>query len=236
MAEVIASHDAEAATAEVLLPTRVLPAGADAEFEVRLSSRRSTFEIRDVTVAFQTRYRTADDYREFTASERTITEDLSTGERLTETEMRTVPVPHELPSTTGTCDSWVEVRFDVGQDAFESRAQIQLPSTPPVRAVLDAMVDLGFALRDAECVADPSSRRCPFVQRIEFGRTEDARPTTADRVDVFVQPGEDETRLFGVIDPDGSDPEPVARANDVEMVVRNDESERVRERLSTIVG
>lgn len=236
MANVIASHDADGATAEVLLPTRVLPAGGDAEFEVRLTSKRDAFEVRDVTVAFQTRYRTAESYREFTAGERVIAADLSTGERLTETEARTVPVPRDLPSTTGTCDSWVEVRFDAGRETVEYRAQVQIRSTPPVRAVIDTMLELGFALRDAECVVDRSSRRLPFVQRIEFGRTGDAQSGTADTVDVFVQPADDETRVFAAIDRDGDDPEPVARASDAELVVRNDESERVRERLSAVVG
>lgn len=236
MTEAIVRHDTEDATVEVNLPTRVLPAGEDVEFDVHLTTKSDTYRVAKTTLAFETRYRTPDGYREFTAHEQVLAEGLSADGRLTETRTRTVSVPHELPCTIGSIDVWTEVRLETSRDAFEYDAQIQLPLIAPVRAIIRSMVDLGFVLRDAECILDRSSNGCPFLQRIEFRPTGDAMRDDVETVDVFVRPGEDETKLFGVTDRDSDDLTSVARTNEFEMTVGDGESGRVRDRLTTFVG
>lgn len=236
MPKVIATHDTEEATAEVALPTRILPAGKDAEFEVRLQSKNTAYEIGNVILQFKTRYRGTEGYEEVTVSHHILTENLSIESGLTETETRTVPVPPVLPSTIGSIDIWATILFKNGHDTFEYDAQLQVPLRAPTSTAISTMVDHDYAIQDVECTLDLSSRDCPFMQRIGFRPTDEVRRNNARKVDIFVQPNADETRLLGVVGSDNDDLESITATNNLEIAVRDGGEERIAEHLGILIN
>ncbi|ELZ05510.1 hypothetical protein C481_02287 [Natrialba asiatica DSM 12278] len=106
-----------------------------------------------------------------------------------------VTVDTVLPTET-------ELDIDLAVDP-EDKDYLTVKPTPRLQTVFDAMDDLGFSLRSAECEADPygrytSGRR--FVQEFEF-RPESGRfRDSLDEVELIAKPGPDELELFVEVD------------------------------------
>jgi sporulation-control protein len=80
-------------------------------------------------------------------------------------------LPADLPLTIGRTKIWVTTGLDI-KNAVDptDKDYLQVVPNPLMEAVLNAVEDLGFRLREADCEQAPYKlrRRLPFVQEFEF--------------------------------------------------------------------
>ncbi|MFB6201909.1 MAG: sporulation protein, partial [Halorhabdus sp.] len=80
---------------------------------------------------------------------------------------------------------------------------LDVQPTPRLQAVFDAMDDLGFSLRTAECEADPYGRYTTsqrFIQEFEFRANAGPFRDAVDEIELVARPGSDELDLFIEVD------------------------------------
>lgn len=234
MEKVLGSHDVEGATVEVVVPSRTIAVGETVEIESTLTDTSGANNVDAVSMALQTWYRTIDGYQEVTIDRFTLAENLSIKSGLTRTQTTPITVPYETPCTIGSVDVRAVLEFTTGLDTVEHETYLEIEPTDRFETAFDATIDLGFVLRNVECLADRSADDRSYVQRFEFQPKSGPFRERLDQIDLFARTGEAEVTLFAAVDrTDGSDVVPADDA--AKVVVRSSDYEQVRNKIQSFI-
>jgi sporulation-control protein len=204
MKKVLASIGIGNATVDTVLPTETVRPGETVDADVHITGGDVEQEIGTVRFEIETRYRTEEGYEEVDIDRFTLAEGLMIDAGEEETRQVSIDIPYATPITTGGIEVWVETELDIDLAVDpEDKDHLDVRPTPRLQTVFDAMDDLGFSLRTAECEADPhghytSGRR--FVQEFEFRANAGKFRDDIDEVELVARPGPDELTLFPEID------------------------------------
>lgn len=228
----IVSYEHGESTVEVRLP-KILTAGETEVSEVRLTGTGTDLEVEEVSLAFEPRYRTEDGVRGTTIERFTLASDLSSGAGLDDTRKTQIPVPEVVPGTYGSINVLGKVKFVTDRRTVEREAFLDVEPTERDRAVFDAVIDYGFALRDVECRVDESSGGRPFIQTFDFRPANPGLNERLERLELFIRTNRDESTLTVAIDREGLSPVP--RSDESKTVVRSTDLERVERQVRSLV-
>lgn len=115
-----------------------------------------------------------------------------------------IDIPYETPVTLGNIEVWVETELDIDMAVDpEHKDYLDVEPTPRLQAVFDALDDLEFSFRSAECQHDRYGRYSTggaFVQEFEFRPRAGPFSGTLDELEIIARPGPDELTLFIWVD------------------------------------
>ena len=204
MKKVLASIGIGNATVDTVLPSETVAPGETVDADVHITGGNATQEVGTIRFELETRYRTDDGYREVDIDRFTLAEGLTIEPGQEETRSVSIDIPYATPVTVGGIDVWIETELDIDLAVDpEDRDYLDVRPTPRLQAVFDAMGELGFSLRSAECEADPHGRYTTgqrFVQEFEFRANAGRFRGALDEVELVARPGPDELTLFLEID------------------------------------
>ena len=241
MKKVLASVGIGNATVDTVLPSTTVTPGETIDAEVNVSGGSTEQEVGAIRFELETEYATEEGYAEGDIDRFTLTEDLTIEPDAEETRTVSIEIPYGTPVTIGNVDVWVETELDIDWAVDpEDRDYLDVEPTPRLQAVFDAMDDLGFSFRTAECEADPYDRYGSghqFVQEFEF------RPQTGrfrgdlDEVELVAGENADELTLFVEIDRRGGLLSEMAETDEskTSLTVRDADAATVRDDLERVL-
>ncbi|MFB6176485.1 MAG: sporulation protein [Halobaculum sp.] len=196
MKKVLASIGIGNASVDTVLPNESVSPGE--------TVGNATQEIGTIRFEIETRYRTEDGYREVDLDRFTLAENLTITPDTEETRSVTFDIPYDTPVTLGGVEVWIETELDIDMAVDpEDVDYLDVRPTERLQTVFDAMDELGFSLRTAECEADPYGRYTagrPFVQEFEFRPSGGPFRGDLDELELVPVPGPDELELFVEVD------------------------------------
>ena len=204
MRRVLASVGIGNASVDTVLPSETVTPGETVDAEVHIVGGDVEQEVDAIRLELETRYRTDNGYREVDIDRFTLAEGLTIEPDAEETRSVSLDIPYGTPVTLGSVDVWVETELDIAIAVDpEDRDYLDVRPTPRLQAVFDAMDDLGFSFRTAECEADPYGRygaSRTFVQEFEFRPSSGPFRGQVDEVELVARPGPDELDVFVEVD------------------------------------
>ncbi|WP_435194223.1 sporulation protein [Natronomonas sp. EA1] len=204
MKNVLASIGIGNASVDTVLPTAAVRPGDTVDAEVHIEGGKVEQEVGTVRFEIETRYLTDDGYREVDLSRFTLAEGLTIQPGQSEVREVSFEIPYDTPVTVGGVKVWLETELDISLAVDpEDKDYLDVRPTPRLQAVFDAMDDLGFSLKSAECEADPHGRYTSgrrFVQEFEYRATGGEFRGTLDEVELVANPGPDALDLFVEVD------------------------------------
>ena len=204
MKKVLASIGVGNANVDTVLSSTTVTPGEAIDAEVHIDGGSAEQEVGAIEFELETQYATEEGYEEADIDRFTLTEDLTIEPDQEETRSVQIDVPYGTPVTLGNVDVWVETELDIDWAVDpEDRDYVDVEPTSRLQAAFDAMDELGFSFRSAECEADPYGRYGSgqhFVQEFEF--TPQAGPFRGDldEVELVARESADELTLFVEID------------------------------------
>lgn len=241
MKKVLASIGIGNATVDTVLPTETVRPGETVDADVHITGGNTEQDIGAIRFELETRYRTDDGYREVDIDRFTLTEGLTIEPDREETRSVSIDIPYGTPVTVGGVDVWIETELDIDLAVDpEDKDYLEVRPTPRLQTVFDAMDDLGFSLRTADCEADPYGRYTGgrrFVQEFEFDATAGRFRDSLDEVELVAQPGPDELELFVEIDRRGGLLSELADTDErkTRATIRSTDRDAVRDELATLI-
>ncbi|GAB3674191.1 sporulation protein [Halopiger thermotolerans] len=241
MKKVLASIGIGNATVDTVLPTETVRPGETIDADVHITGGNAEQEVGAIRFELETRYLTDDGYREADIDRFTLTEGLTIEPDREETRSVSIDVPYETPVTVGGVDVWIETELDIDLAVDpEDQDYLEVRPTPRLQTVFDAMDDLGFSLRTAECEADPYGRYAGgrrFIQEFEFDATGGRFRGQLDEVELVAQPGPDELELFVEIDRRGGLLSEMADTDErkTRTTIRSTDREAVRDEVAALI-
>lgn len=214
MKRVLSSIGIGAATVDTVLPRTELRPGETVEVDVEMYGGETTQEINGIYFALKTRVESDGDVEERVLASPEVNQSIS----LAPGDTRTIPVDIELPLwtplTVGGASVWLATGLDIDW-ARDPTDEDRIDVVPDefVAALLEAVEDLGFALRFTELVDTPYLDDRPFAQEFDFRPTEDRFVADLDELEITVMPREDDLRVF--VEFDRRDP--IAEEYDVDF-------------------
>ncbi len=112
-------------------------------------------------------------------------------------------LPFDTPATFGKTRVWVQTGLDIKQALDPGdRDYIEVQPHPLVSQCLNAVEELGFALREVTCEPAPRSfgTRVPFIQEFEFVPRGGAFSSRLDELELVFKVSEDSVTVFMEID------------------------------------
>lgn len=241
MKKVLARIGIGNATVDTVLPSETVRPGETVDAEVRITGGNVEQEIGTIRFELETRYRTDDGYREIDIDRFTLAEGLTIEPGQEETRPVSITIPYATPVTVGGVAVWVETELDIEMAVDpEDKDYLDVRPTPRLQAVFDAMDDLGFSLRSAECEADPYGRYGSghrFIQEFEFEATGGRFRGAVDEIELVARPGPDELTLFLEVDRRGGLLSELADADErkVSTTIRSTDVSEVRSQVETLI-
>lgn len=241
MKKVLASIGIGNATVDTVLPTDTVRPGETVTADVNITGGKVEQDIGTIRFELETRYRTEDGYREIDIDRFTLTEGLAIKPGQEETRSVSIDIPYETPVTIGGVDVWIETELDIDLAVDpEDKDYLEVQPTPRLQTVFDAMDDLGFSLRTAECEADPYGRYAGgrrFIQEFEFKATAGRFRDSLDEVELVAQPGPDGLVLFVEIDRRGGLLSELADTDEhkTRTTIRSTDQDVVRDEIAALI-
>ncbi|RKD94872.1 sporulation protein [Halopiger aswanensis] len=241
MKKVLASIGIGNATVDTVLPSETVRPGETIDADVHIAGGNAQQEIGTIRFELETRYLTDDGYREVDIDRFTLTDGLTIEPDQEETRSVSIDIPYETPVTVGGIDVWVETELDIDLAVDpEDKDYLEVRPTPRLQTVFDAMDDLGFSLRTAECEADPYGRYAVgrrFIQEFEFDAIDGRFRGDLDEVELVAQPGPDELELFVEIDRRGGLLSEMADMDErkTRTTIRSTNRKTVRDELAALI-
>jgi sporulation-control protein len=241
MKKVLARIGVGNATVDTVLPSETVRPGETVDAEVRITGGNVAQEIGTIRFELETRYRTDDGYREIDIDRFTLAEGLTIEPGQEETRPVSITIPYATPVTVGGVAVWVETELDIEMAVDpEDKDYLDVRPTPRLQAVFDAMDDLGFSLRSAECEADPYGRYGSghrFIQEFEFEATGGRFRGAVDEIELVARPGPDELTLFLEVDRRGGLLSELADTDErkVSATIRSTDVSEVRSQVETLI-
>jgi sporulation-control protein len=241
MKKVLASIGIGNATVDTVLPSETVQPGETVDAEVHVTGGDVAQDVGSISFDLETQYRTDEGYREVDVERYTLAERLTIEPGREETRQVSLDVPYGTPVTLGRTDVWIETELDIDLAVDpEDRDHLEVRPTPRLRAVFDAMEDLGFSFRNAACEADPYDRYGTgrrWVQEFEFRATAGRFRGDVDEVDLVARPGPDELGLAVEVDRRGGLLAEMADADErvARTTVRSTDAGAVRDDLASLI-
>ena len=204
MKKVLASVGIGSATVDTVLSSTTVTPGETVDAEVHVSGGSAEQEVGAIRFELETTYATEEGYEEADVDRFTLTDDLTIEPDQEETRSVEIEIPYGTPVTLGNVDVWVETELDIDWAVDpEDRDYLDVQPTPRLQAVFDAMEELGFSFRSAECEADPYGRYGSghrFVQEFEFRPQSGPFRGDLDEVELVARESAEELTLFVEVD------------------------------------
>lgn len=241
MKKVLASIGIGNAAVDTVLPRETVRPGETIDADVHITGGNAEQEVGAIRFELETRYLTDDGYQEVDIDRFTLTEGLTIEPDQEETRSVSIDIPYETPVTVGGVDVWIETELDIDLAVDpEDKDSLEVRPTPRLQTVFDAMDDLGFSLRTAECEADPYGRYAGgrrFIQEFEFDATEGRFRGQLDEVELVANPGPGELELFVEIDRRGGLLSELADADErkTRTTIRSTDRDVVRDELAALI-
>ncbi|RAP74200.1 sporulation protein [Paenibacillus montanisoli] len=203
----LASVGIGAAQVDLMLHEDVVHAGDTISGVVRIQGGRVDQQVDDVYAYVMTRYLKEQNDSKI-EHEATVAKFRLTGKFMVKAEqVYEFPVSFQLPSNTpismGRTPIWIQTGLDI-KEAVDPKDhdRLQVRPHPHAEAVLDAVEQLGFRLREVSCEYAPHFGRLtglPFVQEFEFVPTSQFRGQL-DELELIFSPSESGIELLLQID------------------------------------
>ncbi|WP_396610577.1 sporulation protein [Haloferax sp. S1W] len=241
MKKVLASIGIGNATVDTVLPSETVRPGETIDAEVHITGGKVEQDIGAIRFEIETRYRTEDGYQETDIGRFTLAEGLTIEPGQEETRPVTIDIPYSTPITRGQIDVWIETELDIDLAVDpEDKDYLDVRPTPRLQAVFDAMDDLGFSLRSAECEADPYGRYTTdqrFIQEFEFKPSSGPFRGALDEIELVARPGPDELTLFVEVDRRGGLLSELADVDErkVQTTIQSADPSTVRDTLERLI-
>lgn len=153
---------------------RVIP-GEEVRGIVQVRGGSIEQQIDDIYLSLHTTYIKESDDKKYTATAQIDRFRLTQSFQIKANETKEIPftfrLPLEMPLSMGRTKIWVSTGLDIKNavDPSDKDYLTVLPN-PLMEGILNAVSDLGFRLREAECEQAPRHlrRNLPFVQEFEF--------------------------------------------------------------------
>lgn len=184
---------------------RVMP-GEEIRGVVLIRGGNTEQSVDDIYLSLHTTYIKEADDKKITATAQIDRFRLTHSFIIKENETKEIPfsfrLPLEMPLSLGRTKVWVATGLDIknAMDPTDKDYLTVIPN-PLMAGIFDAVSDLGFRLREAECEQAPRQlrRHLPFVQEFEFvpvsgtfrGRLDEMElvfyPNSENEIEVFMQ-------------------------------------------------
>ncbi|MFB6072801.1 MAG: sporulation protein [Halobacterium sp.] len=192
MKDVLSRVGIGAATVDTILPETVT-AGDSVDATVRVEGGDTEQDVESVYFALCTEYRTEESARKGVVSKSRLAESFTIAPGETREFETEIEIPRDTPVSVGRTRVWVETGLDVDW-ALDPDDTDYLDVQPGSReaAVLDALEDLGFAVRKGHPVESDrlfSGQR--FVQEFELVPRSGPFAGAVDELELVTTPGED---------------------------------------------
>ena len=242
MKKVLASVGIGNASVDTVLPSATVTPGETVDAEVNISGGSAEQEVGAIRFELETKYATEEGYEEADIDRFTLTEDLTIEPDREETRSVEIEIPYGTPVTLGNVDVWVETELDIDWAVDpEDTDYLDVRPTPRLQAVFDAMEELGFSFRSAECEADPYDRYGTgnrFVQEFEFRPQAGPFRGDLDEVELVVSESPAELTLFIEIDRRGGLLSELAETDEskTSLTIRDADVDSVRDDLERTIS
>jgi len=204
MKKLLASVGIGNATVDTVLPSTTVTPGETVEAAVEITGGNAEQDVGAIRFDLETRIRTDDGYTDVDVDRFTLAESLTIEPGAEETRPVDVDVPYHTPITVGNTRVWIETELDIDRAVDpEDTDYLDVQPTPRLRAVFDAMDELGFSFRTADCEFDPHGRYTGgrrFVQEFEFRPQSGPFAGDLDEVDLIARPAAEALTLFVEVD------------------------------------
>jgi sporulation-control protein len=184
---------------------RVIP-GEELRGVVQIRGGNTEQQIDDIYLSLHTTYIKESDDKKYTATAQIdrfrLTQSFLIGANETKEIPFTFRLPFEMPLSMGRTKVWVATGLDIKNavDPTDKDYLTVLPN-PLMDGIFNAVSDLGFRLREAECEEAPRHlrRHLPFVQEFEFvpvsgpfrGRLDELElvfyPNSENEIEILIQ-------------------------------------------------
>ncbi|WP_335871688.1 sporulation protein [Bacillus sp. 2205SS5-2] len=173
--KVFASFGIGSAKVDTSLEKGVYRAGEKVSGVVSIIGGNVQQEIDSIYLSVQTSYIRESDDRKFTDTasifKTQLNEPFTVGEQETIEIPFSFELPYDTPLTYGNTGVWVSTGLTIKKAVDPSdKDYIEVQPNTLTQSLLQAIQDLGFRIREVECVVAPSSIRgkYPFLQEFEF--------------------------------------------------------------------
>jgi sporulation-control protein len=204
MKKVLASVGIGNATVDTVLASSTVQPGqsVDAEIHVEGGSAEQTVDAIELDV--ETRCATEDGSTEVDVGRLRLSDGFTIEPGQSDVRSATIDIPYATPITLGRVEVWVETELDIAMAVDpEDRDHLDVQPTPRMQAVFDAMDELGFSFRSAECQIEHSGRYAAgraFVQEFEFHAAGGPFRGQVDEVELVFDPAADALTVFVEVD------------------------------------
>lgn len=181
-----------AASVRTELPATSVALGETVTAEVHAEGGDVEQEFKYVELEFETRYSTDEGYQDATVGKATVSE----GTTIEPGEERSwtvdLEVPYDAPLTYGRSKVWLETDLEIPLSLDPSHTiNLEVEPDPLAGALFDALDDLGFVLRSADCEAASFRHGQRFVQEFEFTPDTGEYSSDLDELEFVLDPGPD---------------------------------------------
>lgn len=230
MSKTILSQEIGSGHADVLTSSGAINARGRTNIEVRFTGGIAT-DVESIDLAIKPLYRKEDSYRSVGLTTCSIFEGDSRGTGRRETHTSTITVPPETPGTIGRISVLGTFEFSTTNKCIEVETYLGITPTPHLYATFYSMFDLGFGVRDIDCVSSGLYDDLPYAIKLVYEPTAEPFTKSLDTVTLLCRQTEDDLKVFVVFDEETSD-EPVSERGfetRVSSAQRRDAGDRIRE-------
>ncbi|WP_142860418.1 sporulation protein [Salinigranum halophilum] len=204
MKKVLASIGIGNATVDTVLASSTVQPGQSVDAEIHIEGGSAEQSVDAVELDVETQCATDDGYTEVSVGRLRLSDDFTVEPGESDVRTATIDIPYATPVTLGRVQVWVETELDIAMAVDpDDRDHLEVDPTPRMQAVFDAMDDLGFSFRAAECQVDRAGRYASgqsFVQEFEFHAAGGPFGGRVDEVELVFLPAADALTVFVEVD------------------------------------
>ena len=230
-----------AAKVDTILPTTTLTPGESVEAEVKVTGGSDEQEIDAIYFALETKYAGEEGYETGVIDKFKLTDPFTIGPDDERSFAVTIDVPLTTPVTMGRIDVWIETGLDIDWAVDpEDKDHVEIEPEPRMRTLFDALEQLGFSFRTAECRKAPGSLFSgtdTFVQEFEFRPNSGPFAGDLDELEVICQPGPDGLNVLLEVDRRGGFLSEMTDTDErrARLTVGNEGVDEVADRLRALI-
>ncbi|MDZ5474653.1 sporulation protein [Bacillus sp. 31A1R] len=247
--KVFASVGIGSAKVDTKLENEMVSPGEEVRGVVEIKGGNIEQKVDEIYLSLHTTYVKESDDKKYTVTGLVDKFRLTESFTIEPNETKSIPFSFQLPSDTplsyGRTKIWVATGLDI-KNAVDPTDKDYLKVVPNqlMTSVLNAVSDLGFRLREADCEEAPYRlrRRLPFVQEFEFvpssgsyrGRLDELEivffPASKDEMDIYMQVDRKARGLGGFL----AEALEMDETN-VKLTVRTSDIPSMKQQLKTVI-
>ncbi|MHC3381985.1 sporulation protein [Haloarcula sp. H-GB5] len=207
MKKILASVGIGNATVDTILPSTTVTPGETVNAEVHITGGNAPQDVGAIRFELETRAKTDEGHTDVDIDRFALTDSLTIEPDTEETRIVEFDIPYETPVTLGNTQVWIETELDIDLAVDpEDTDYLDVQPTPRLQAVFDAMDNLGFSFRTADCELDQRGRYTAghtFVQEFEFRPQSGPFVSVLDEIELIAQPAAEALTIYVEIDRHG---------------------------------